>query len=249
MTTPLVEFANVTRTHNSGETTVHALREVNLRVEYGELVAVMGPSGSGKTTLLNLAGALDTPTSGRVLIAGEDISNASADERARLRRRSIGFVFQDYNLVSSLTVRENVSLPLELDGVAPRVAAAQATALLERLGLADRGGEFPDRLSGGQRQRVAIARSVIGSRSLVLADEPTGALDSVLGEEVIGLLRSQIGPECGGILVTHDPRYAAWADRTVFLKDGYVVAGTAPLVGVESLVRGVPGNDSGPGFE
>ena len=247
MTAALVEFADVTRTHASGDTLVHALQDVSFRVEYGELVAVMGPSGSGKTTLLNLAGALDTPTSGRVLIAGEDVSEASADERARLRRRSIGFVFQDYNLVSSLTVRENVALPLELDDVAPREAAAQATALLERLGLADRSDEFPDRLSGGQRQRVAIARSVVGSRSLILADEPTGALDSALGEEVIGLLRSQIGPDCGGILVTHDPRYAAWADRTVFLKDGRIVAGTAPLAGVESLIETTARGTQNPG--
>ena len=235
MTAALVEFEDVTRTHASGSSRVHALQGVSLRVDYGELVAVMGPSGSGKTTLLNLAGALDTPTSGRVVVAGTDLSAASPDERARLRRQSIGLVFQDYNLVSSLTVRENVALPLELDDVAPRQASAQATTLLDRLGLADRGGEFPDRLSGGERQRVAIARSVIGTRSLILADEPTGALDSVLGEEVIELLRAQIGPECGGILVTHDPRYAAWADRTVFLKDGRIVSGTTPLVGVESL--------------
>lgn len=235
MTAALVEFEDVTRTHVSGSSQVHALQGVSLRVDYGELVAVMGPSGSGKTTLLNLAGALDTPASGRVVVAGTDLSAASPDERARLRRQSIGLVFQDYNLVSSLTVRENVALPLELDDVAPRQASAQATTLLDRLGLADRGGEFPDRLSGGERQRVAIARSVIGTRSLILADEPTGALDSVLGEEVIELLRAQIGPECGGILVTHDPRYAAWADRTVFLKDGRIVSGTTPLVGVESL--------------
>ncbi|MCD2498460.1 ABC transporter ATP-binding protein [Microbacterium nymphoidis] len=245
MTSALVEFEDVTRTHSSGGTQVHALQGVDLRVDYGELVAVMGPSGSGKTNLLNLAGALDTPTSGRVVVAGVDLSTASPDERARLRRRSIGLVFQDYNLVSSLTVRENVALPLELDDVAPRQASAQATALLARLGLADRGSEFPDRLSGGQRQRVAIARSVIGTRSLILADEPTGALDSVLGEEVIELLRAQIGPECGGILVTHDPRYAAWADRTVFLKDGRIVAGTAPLVKVESLTGPISDQASG----
>lgn len=247
MSAALIEFSGVTHTHTSGDTFVHALRDVSFRVDYGELVAVMGPSGSGKSTLLNLAGALDSPTSGRVLVAGVDISSASSTERARLRRQSIGFVFQDYNLVSSLTAKENVALPLELDGTPASEAAEQASAMLARLGLPERGDEFPDRLSGGQRQRVAIARAVVASRSLILADEPTGALDSALGEEVISFLRAQIGPDCGGILVTHDPRYAAWADRTLFLKDGRIVAGTEPLSEVESLIAPESGHEHSPG--
>ena len=234
--TPLLELIDVSREHREGENVVTALDGVSLRVAEGELVAVMGPSGSGKTTLLNLAAGLDTPTSGRVLVAGTDIATATAEARAALRRRAIGLVFQDYNLVSSLTAAENVALPLELDGVAPARARDEAERLLDLVGLGDRGARFPDRLSGGQRQRVAIARAVAGSRRLILADEPTGALDSVLGEEVIRLLRARIGERCGGVLVTHDPRYAAWADRTVFLADGRLVAGTAPLQGPGGLL-------------
>jgi putative ABC transport system ATP-binding protein len=236
MAPALLEFDHVSRQFHEGGVIVRALDDVSLRVEYGELVAVMGPSGSGKTTLLNLAGGLDTPTGGRVLVAGADVSTASPEERAILRRRSIGLVFQDYNLVSSLTALENVALPLELDGWSAAEAREQAKDLIERVGLANRADQFPDRLSGGERQRVAIARAVVGTRALILADEPTGALDSVRGEEIIRLLRSQIGPDCGGILVTHDPRYAAWADRTVFLADGQFVAGTSRLAGVDDLV-------------
>lgn len=228
MSAPL-EFDHVTRVHGEGENEVRALDDVSFRVEHGELVAVMGPSGSGKTTLLNLACGLDTPTTGRVLVEGTDVSAATAEERAALRRRSIGLVFQEYNLVSSLTAEENVALPLELDGTPVVEARAQARALLRSIGLTEKCGQFPDHLSGGQRQRVAIARAVAGSRRLVLADEPTGALDSVLGEEVVRLLRAQVGDRSGGLLVTHDARYAAWADRTVFLADGRVVAGTPAL--------------------
>jgi putative ABC transport system ATP-binding protein len=232
----LLGFEHVSRVHLEGESEVHALNDVSLRIEYGELVAVMGPSGSGKTTLLNLAGGLDTPTSGRVLIGGVVVSGASADERAALRRRAIGLVFQEYNLVSSLTALENVALPLELDGKPVGEAQAQARRLLRLVGLEERGGQFPDRLSGGQRQRIAIARAVAGSRQLILADEPTGALDSVLGEEIVRLLRAQVGEQSGGVLVTHDPRYAAWADRTVFLADGKLVSGTPTLARPNDLL-------------
>lgn len=233
----LLEFQDVTRVHREGEGEVHALESVSLRIGYGELVAVMGPSGSGKTTLLNLAAGLDTPTSGRVLVAGREVSSATAEDRALLRRRQVGLVFQEYNLVSSLTALENVALPAELDGEPAHRARQHALALLEQVGLADRADDFPDRLSGGQRQRVAIARAVSGTRELLLADEPTGALDSVLGEDVIALLRAQIGPASGGLLVTHDPRYAAWADRTVFLADGRIVSQTAPLESVTDLLE------------
>lgn len=227
--TALLEFDGVGRVHGSGEAAVHALTGVSFRVEPGELVAVMGPSGSGKSTLLNLAGGLDTPTSGRVLVDGFDIGAASQEKRAELRRRSIGFVFQDYNLVSSLTARENVALPLELDAVPARDAARAAQDLLDAIDLGDRADAFPGALSGGQRQRLAIARGLIGTRTLLLADEPTGALDSELGEQVIRLLRSRIGDRAGGLLVTHDARYAAWADRTIFLSDGKLVGATAHL--------------------
>jgi len=227
--TALLEFDGVGRVHGSGSTAVHALTGVSFRVEPGELVAVMGPSGSGKSTLLNLAGGLDTPTSGRVLVNGFDIGGASQEKRAELRRRSIGFVFQDYNLVSSLTARENVALPLELDGAPAHQAAQAAQDLLDAIDLGERADAFPGALSGGQRQRLAIARGLIGSRTLLLADEPTGALDSELGEQVIRLLRSRVGAREGGLLVTHDARYAAWADRTIFLADGKVVGATAHL--------------------
>lgn len=235
--TALLEFEDVGRVHGTGETAVHALAGVSFRVEPGELVAVMGPSGSGKSTLLNLAGGLDTATSGRVLVDGVDIGAASQEKRAELRRRSIGFVFQDYNLVSSLTARENVALPLELDGIPAREAARAAQELLDAIDLGDRANAFPGALSGGQRQRLAIARGLIGTRTLLLADEPTGALDSELGEQVIRLVRSKVAGPTGGLLVTHDARYAAWADRTVFLADGRLVGATAHLdVDPDSLV-------------
>jgi len=234
--TALLEFEHVSRIHHEGGADIHALDDVSLRVEYGELVAVMGPSGSGKTTLLNLAAGLDTPTSGHVFVDGVDVSAASAEERATLRRRRVGLVFQEYNLVSSLTALENVSLPLELDGVRARDAQAQARNLLEVVGLAERGNQFPDRLSGGERQRVAIARAVVGTRSLILADEPTGALDSVLGEDIVRLLRAQVGSGCGGVIVTHEPRYAAWADRTLFLADGRLVARTPSRADPDALL-------------
>jgi putative ABC transport system ATP-binding protein len=207
---------------------VAALSDVSIKVEPGELVAVMGPSGSGKSTLLALAGGLDRATSGRVLVNGGDLDALDAKALARLRRRSIGYVFQELNLVATLTAEENVALPLELDGMRPRVAASEAGALLGTLGLAELAGRFPDELSGGEQQRVAIARAVVGERQLLLADEPTGALDSLSGETVLRLLRSQCDAGCAAVLVTHDARHAAWADRVVFLRDGRMVDQTAP---------------------
>ncbi|MDX6760936.1 MULTISPECIES: ABC transporter ATP-binding protein [Streptomyces] len=220
---PVLQLERLVRTHGSGATEVHALRGIDLAVYPGELVAVMGPSGSGKSTLLTLAGGLDAPTSGRVLVEGTDITAASRKQLAALRRRSIGYVFQDYNLIPALTAAENVALPRELDGISARKARASALAALEEMGLIALADRFPDEMSGGQQQRVAIARALVGDRRLVLADEPTGALDSETGESVLALLRSRCDAGAAGVLVTHEPRFAAWADRVVFLRDGSVV--------------------------
>ncbi|MGW7331986.1 ABC transporter ATP-binding protein [Streptomyces sp. NPDC054840] len=220
---PVLQLDQLVRTHGSGATEVHALRGINLSVFPGELVAVMGPSGSGKSTLLTLAGGLDTPSGGRVIVEGTDITAASRKQLAALRRRSIGYVFQDYNLIPALTAAENVALPRELDGISARKARACAVAALEEMGLGQLADRFPDEMSGGQQQRVAIARALVGDRRLVLADEPTGALDSETGESVLALLRARCDAGAAGILVTHEPRFAAWADRVVFLRDGSVV--------------------------
>lgn len=220
---PVLRLENLVRTHGSGATEVHALRGIDLSVHPGELVAVMGPSGSGKSTLLTLAGGLDTPTGGRVVVEGVDLTTAGRRKLAALRRRSIGYVFQDYNLIPALTAAENVALPLELDGTSARRARTAALAALEEIGLRALADRFPDEMSGGQQQRVAIARALVGDRRLVLADEPTGALDSETGESVLALLRLRCDAGAAGILVTHEPRFAAWADRVVFLRDGSVV--------------------------
>ncbi|MCH8614241.1 ABC transporter ATP-binding protein [Arsenicicoccus dermatophilus] len=219
-------MTDVSRTHGSGETAVHALRGVSLTIEPGELVAVMGPSGSGKSTLLNLAGALDRPTGGQVTIEGQEVTALRPDALARLRRRAVGFVFQDVNLITSLTAAENVALPLELDGTGPREARRQAQSALEEVGIAELADRYPEEMSGGQRQRVAITRALVGDRRLVLADEPTGALDSVTGEGILEILRARCDRGAAGLLVTHEARHAAWADRVVYLRDGEVVDAT-----------------------
>ncbi|HEX3540083.1 MAG TPA: ABC transporter ATP-binding protein [Acidimicrobiales bacterium] len=231
-----LELRQVAKRYGTGPTEVQALRDVNLAVDAGELVAVMGPSGSGKSTLLTIAGSLEDPSSGEVVVAGHTLSGMSRNERARLRRQSIGYVFQDFNLLAGLTAAENVSLPLELDGVPARAARASGVAALEQLGLADRASRFPDELSGGERQRVAIARAVVGDRQLLLADEPSGALDSINGEAVMRLIRSACDRGVAGVVVTHDAQLASWADRVIFLRDGRMVDQTAPYVGPESLL-------------
>jgi putative ABC transport system ATP-binding protein len=219
----LMALDRVSRFHGSGVAEVQALRGVSLEVRAGELVAVMGPSGSGKSTLLHLAGGLDAPTRGEVFIAGQSIGSLSIKARAALRRRSVGYVFQDLNLVPALTAIENVMLPRELDGVRTRVARQEAAAALEEVGVLDLADRFPDEMSGGQQQRVAIARALVGPRRLVLADEPTGALDSGTGEAIMRVLRSRVDAGAAGLLVTHEPQHAAWADRIVYLRDGAVV--------------------------
>jgi putative ABC transport system ATP-binding protein len=233
----VLELRDVHRTHGLGAAAVHALRGVSLRVRPGELVAVMGPSGSGKSSLLNLAGGLDDPTGGEVLVEGAALAAMSRRDLARLRRRSVGYIFQDLNLVPGLTAAENVALPLELDGARVRTARRAAMAALAEVGLDDVAQRFPDDMSGGQQQRVAIARALIGERRLVLADEPTGALDSETGESVLRLLRARIDAGAAGMLVTHEARHAAWADRVIFLRDGVVVDTSGPLVHAEDLLE------------
>ncbi|GAA2741137.1 ABC transporter ATP-binding protein [Terrabacter aerolatus] len=229
-TAPVLVLDDVSRVHGEGETEVVALSHASLTVARGELVAVMGPSGSGKSSLLNLAGGLDRATSGRVVVEGVDVASLDARGLAALRRRSIGFVFQDLNLIPSLTAAENIGLPLELDGWSVRRARSQALDALDRLRLRELADRYPDQMSGGQQQRVAIARALVGERTLVLADEPTGALDSHTGEGVLKILRQRCDAGAAGLLVTHEARHAAWADRVVFLRDGVVVdeTGTAP---------------------
>ena len=234
-----LEMAGVSKTYGAGDQVVHALRDVSLVVDAGELVAVMGPSGSGKSSLLTIAGTLEDATSGEVRIDGVAVGELRAGGRAALRRRTIGFVFQDFNLLAGLTATENVSMPMELDGMAAKSARAAALAALGELGLTGCAERYPDDLSGGERQRVAIARAVAGDRRLLLADEPTGALDSANGESVMRILRSVCHRGAAGVVVTHDAQLAAWADRVVFIRDGRIVDHTATPAGPESLLAPV----------
>jgi putative ABC transport system ATP-binding protein len=234
--TSALELRHVSKVYGSGPNEVHALSDVDLCVRRGELVAIMGPSGSGKSTLLTIAGSLEDATEGAVLVEGVDLASVSRSDRAAMRRRSIGYVFQDFNLLPGLTAAENAALPLELDGI--RAGAARATALkaLEELDVAERADRYPDELSGGERQRVAIARAIVGERGLLLADEPTGALDSVNGEGVMRLLRAATHRGVAGVVVTHEAHLASWADRVVFLRDGHVVDQTESPPGPDSLL-------------
>jgi putative ABC transport system ATP-binding protein len=234
--TSALELRGVSKVYGSGASEVHALSDVDLCVERGELVAVMGPSGSGKSTLLTIAGSLEQASSGEVLVDGVDLASVSRTGQATMRRRSIGYVFQDFNLLPGLTALENVTLPLELDGVRARAARAPALQALDELDVADRADRYPDELSGGERQRVAIARAIVGERGLLLADEPTGALDSVNGEGVMRLLRAATQRGVAGVVVTHEAQLASWADRVVFLRDGRVVDQTSAPPGPESLL-------------
>jgi putative ABC transport system ATP-binding protein len=224
----VLEMRRVSRTYGQGAAEVHALHDVELTVRAGETVAVMGPSGSGKSTLLTIAGTLEDATSGEVRIAGQDVTKMSRNDKARLRRRSIGYVFQDFNLLPGLTAVENVALPLELDGVFAHRARTAALRALEELGLADRSGHFPDQLSGGQRQRVALARAVVGEHQLLLADEPSGALDSANGEAVMRLILNACKRGMAAVVVTHDAQLASWADRVVHIRDGRVASQSGP---------------------
>ncbi len=226
-----LEMQAVVKRYGAGLTEVRALTDVSVSVAPGELVAVMGPSGCGKSSLLHLAGALEDPDAGHVLVGGRDLSTLSATARAALRRTDVGFVFQRLNLVPSLSAMENVMLPMELEGVAVREARERARAALVSVGIVEQLDRFPDDFSGGQQQRIAVARAVVGTRKLILADEPTGALDTMTGDAVIELMAGL--PAATGaavVLVTHEPRYAAWADRVIFMRDGRIVdeASVAP---------------------
>jgi putative ABC transport system ATP-binding protein len=236
----MLELRNVSKVYGDGAAQVQALCEVSLSVEPGSLVAVMGSSGSGKTTLLTIAGSLEAPTSGEVFVAGAALSTMRRNDQARLRRRSIGYVFQDYNLLAGLSAVENVSLPLELDGLSAKKARAVGMDVLEELGLADRASHYPDQLSGGQRQRVSIARAVVGDRHLLLADEPSGALDSANGEAVMRMILTACKRGVAAVIVTHDAQLASWADRVVFLRDGRVVDQTIAPPNPDVLLQPSP---------
>jgi putative ABC transport system ATP-binding protein len=236
----LLEMRHVSRIYGQGAAEVRALQDIDLDVDAGMMVAVMGPSGSGKSTLLTIAGSLEDPSSGEVRVCGQDLTTMPRNAKARLRRRTIGYVFQDFNLLPGLTAAENVALPLELDGISARKARAAGIKSLEALGLADRAAHFPDQLSGGERQRVAIARAVVGERQLLLADEPSGALDSANGEAVMRLIHAACKRGLAAVVVTHDAQLASWADRVVFLRDGRVTDQTVPAPGPESLLTPGP---------
>jgi putative ABC transport system ATP-binding protein len=232
----MLELRQVSKVYGQDAAEVHALRDISLTVDAGMMVAVMGPSGSGKSTLLTIAGSLEEPTSGEVFIAGRNVATMSRNDKARLRRRSIGYVFQDFNLLPGLTAAENVALPLELDGISARKAREAGLRALDDLGLADRASNYPDQLSGGERQRVAIARAVVGDRHLLLADEPSGALDSANGEAVMRMIHTACKQGVAAVVVTHDAQLASWADRVVFIRDGRIVDQTTPAPGPESLL-------------
>jgi putative ABC transport system ATP-binding protein len=236
----LLELRQISKTYGTGPNEVHAVADIDLEVDRGSLIAVMGPSGSGKSTLLTIAGSLEEPTSGEVFIDGESLQEMSHNDKARLRRRTVGYVFQEFNLLAGLTAVENVSLPLELDGVSAKKSRLAGMTVLEELGLADRATRYPDELSGGERQRVAIARAVIGGRHLLLADEPSGALDQANGEAVMRMLLSACKTGVAAVVVTHDAQLASWADRVVFLRDGRIVDQTVSPPSAESLLQAGP---------
>ena len=242
----VLDMRNVSRSYGQGAAEVHALNGIDLNIQAGSMVAVMGPSGSGKSTLLTIAGTLEEPTSGEVLIGGSPVTEMSRNAKAQLRRRYIGYVFQDFNLLPGLTAAENVALPLELDGLSARKARVAGLKALDELGLGERSNNFPDQLSGGERQRVSIARAVVGDRRLLLADEPSGALDSANGEAVMRLIHAACKRGVAAVVVTHDAQLASWADRVVFLRDGRVTDQTTPPRGPESLLMQGPGMQ-GPG--
>jgi putative ABC transport system ATP-binding protein len=221
---PLIELVGIHKVFLTDQVETHALTNIFLTVSRGEFLAIDGPSGSGKTTLLSLMGLVETPTSGQYRLGGEDVSRLSPKERAALRNRELGFVFQSFNLIGDLTIEENVELPLRYRGMKPADRRQRVAAALDRVGIAHRAQHLPGQLSGGQQQHAAVARAIVGDPPLLLADEPTGNLDSQNGEATM-LLLSELHRQGSTVcLVTHDPRYARYAARTVHLYDGQIVA-------------------------
>jgi len=220
---PLIRMTGIQKIFFTDEVETHALADIHLDIRPGEYVAINGPSGCGKTTLLSILGLLDTPTGGSYMLSGEDVSNLSAADRARIRNRRIGFIFQAFNLIGDLTVYENVELPLTYRGMGAAERTKRVQEALERVGMSHRMKHYPSQLSGGQQQRVAVARAVGGDPAILLADEPTGNLDSTNGEAVMELLRELHRAGATICMVTHDPRYARHADRSIHIFDGRVV--------------------------
>jgi putative ABC transport system ATP-binding protein len=218
----MIDLIDVTKTYDQGRRVVNAVRGVSLTVSGGEFVTIMGPSGSGKSTLMHLMGALDTPSTGRAVFQGRDLQTLSDRDRSLLRRTKIGFVFQAFNLLPTLTGGENVALPLLLDGVNRRAAVMRAGECLERVGLAHRADHYPEEMSGGEMQRVAVARALVAEPDAVLCDEPTGNLDTATSREVLGLLAELKTPTRVIVMVTHDPSAAAFGTRLVSIRDGVI---------------------------
>jgi putative ABC transport system ATP-binding protein len=220
---PLIKLADVSKVFYTDEVETHALSNIHLEIQPGEYVAIAGPSGGGKTTMLSILGLLDSPTSGEYLLDGKPVANLSAAQRAHIRNRAIGFIFQAFNLIGDLTVYENVELPLTYRGMPSKERKQRVEEALERVGMAHRMKHYPSQLSGGQQQRVAVARAIVGKPLILLADEPTGNLDSQNGEAVMGLLDELHQGGATICMVTHDPRYAQHARRSVHLFDGRIV--------------------------
>ncbi|MGH2925520.1 MAG: ABC transporter ATP-binding protein [Solirubrobacterales bacterium] len=237
MEIPALETRGLTKSYGRGDTAVHALVEVSIRVERAEMVAIMGPSGSGKSTLLHLLGALDTPSSGEILLGGERYDGLGDGDLTRLRREKIGFVFQFFNLLPSLSAEENVLLPALIAGRRDEETRDRARALLGRVGLGERARHLPGEMSGGEQQRVSIARALLTEPEIVLADEPTGNLDSRSSQGVLDLL-AELNRDEGQtvVIVTHDPAAAAIAGRVILLRDG-AVAGESPGGSTEAVIR------------
>ena len=220
---PVIEMQGVTKIFYTDEVETHALSEVDLTIQPGEYVCVAGPSGCGKSTLLSIAGLLDTPSKGKYLLNGRAVEDLSMSERARIRNREIGFIFQNFNLIGDLTVYENVELPLTYRGMRSSERKERVTESLERVGMAHRTKHYPSQLSGGEQQRVAVARALGGFPTILLADEPTGNLDSKNGDAVMELLTQLHGEGATIGMVSHDPRYAEYAERQIQLFDGQIV--------------------------
>ncbi len=223
MAETVIELKEISRIFTTDEVETHALSEVSLRLDRGEYVAIAGPSGCGKSTLLSILGLLDTPNAGEYRLNGRSVANLGLSERARIRNREVGFIFQAFNLIGDLTVSDNVELPLVYRGTPSAERKRRTAAALERVGMTHRARHYPSQLSGGQQQRVAVARAVVGEPSILLADEPTGNLDSTNGSEVMDMLDALHENGATICMVTHDPRYADRADRTIHLLDGRIV--------------------------